>query len=160
MEKQVARSKCAANLSQTLFNCGCASAGFTDTSKPSRCASAIEKGLAEISSTLASRNFSVKVIMSDGEGGAGSVVKELIEMGIEVDISGAGGHVARIERRIRTIFPVYLAIILATQPPTSYFSNPPTSSNRNALYSTSLCSTLPILLSFYSTSFRPVVILF
>ena len=74
-----------------------------DTSKPSRCASVIKRGLAEIISTLASRNFLVKLIMSDGEGGVGSVSKELKQMGIEVDISGAGGHVARIERRIRTI---------------------------------------------------------
>ena len=74
-----------------------------DTSRPSRCAAVIKKGLAEIISTLASRNFLVKVIMSDGEGGVGSVAKELKMMGIEVDVSGAGGHVSRIERRIRTI---------------------------------------------------------
>ena len=74
-----------------------------DTSRPSRCATVIKKGLAEIISTLASRNFLVKVIMSDGEGGVGSVAKELKMMGIEVDVSGAGGHVSRIERRIRTI---------------------------------------------------------
>jgi hypothetical protein len=64
-----------------------------DTSEPSRCAAVIKKGLAEIISTLASRNFLVKVIMSDGEGGVGSVAGELKQMGIEVDISGAGGHV-------------------------------------------------------------------
>lgn len=74
-----------------------------DTSKASRCASVIKKGISEIISTLASRNFVVKVIMSDGEGGVGSIAKELKQLGIEVDISGAGGHVARIERRIRTI---------------------------------------------------------
>ena len=43
------------------------------------------------------------MIMSDGEGGVGSIANELKQLGIKVDISGAGGHVARIERRIRTI---------------------------------------------------------
>ena len=41
--------------------------------------------------------------MTDGEGAIGAVSTELKQMGIELDVSGAGGHVSRIERRIRMI---------------------------------------------------------
>lgn len=41
--------------------------------------------------------------MSDNEGAVVSLVDELGALGVELDISGAGGHVARIERRIRVI---------------------------------------------------------
>ena len=41
--------------------------------------------------------------MSDGEGAIGAIKDDLDNLGIEVDVSGAGGHVARIERRIRTV---------------------------------------------------------
>lgn len=41
--------------------------------------------------------------MSDGEGAVGAIKDDLNLLGIEVDVSGAGGHVARIERRIRTV---------------------------------------------------------
>ena len=41
--------------------------------------------------------------MSDSEGAIISLVDELGKLGVEVDISGADGHVARIERRIRVI---------------------------------------------------------
>ena len=41
--------------------------------------------------------------MTDGEGSIGSVATDLKMLGIELDISGAGGHVSRVERRIRTI---------------------------------------------------------
>ena len=41
--------------------------------------------------------------MGDGEGAVVSLVDELGALGVEVDISSAGGHVARVERRIRVI---------------------------------------------------------
>ena len=41
--------------------------------------------------------------MSDGEGAVVTLVDELGKLGVGVDISGAGGHVARVERRIRVI---------------------------------------------------------
>ena len=41
--------------------------------------------------------------MSDGEGAVVALVDELGKLGVDVDISGAGGHVARIERKIRLI---------------------------------------------------------
>ena len=41
--------------------------------------------------------------MSDGEGAVGTIKDDLNLLGIEVDLSGAGGHVSRVERRIRTI---------------------------------------------------------
>ena len=43
------------------------------------------------------------MIMSDGEGAVTSFVDESGKVGVEVDVSGAGSHVARIERRIRVI---------------------------------------------------------
>ena len=73
------------------------------TSKASRAANVIEKGLMEIISALRSRNFIVTTIMSDGEGSIGAVAIELKMLGIKVDISGAGGYVSRVERRIRVI---------------------------------------------------------
>ena len=48
------------------------------------------------------------MIMSDGERGVTSIIPELEALRIEVDISGAGGHVARVERRIRVIKDEYL----------------------------------------------------
>ena len=41
--------------------------------------------------------------MSDGEGAVGKIKEDLNLLGIEVDISGAGGHVSRIERKIQTV---------------------------------------------------------
>ena len=41
--------------------------------------------------------------MSDEEGAVNSLVDELRRLGVEVDVSGAGGYVARIERKIRII---------------------------------------------------------
>ena len=75
----------------------------TDVGKPSRCAESIKKCLDTIIATLRSRNFIVSLIMSDGEGAVGKLVPYLERLSIEVNISGAGGHVARIERRIRMI---------------------------------------------------------
>ena len=44
-----------------------------------------------------------RLIMSDGESAVGKITRELNQMGIEVDVSGPGGHVARIERKIQTV---------------------------------------------------------
>ena len=74
-----------------------------DLSKPSRAAPIVKGALEDMSCTLKSRNFSVRVIMSDGEGAIGKIVPHLRALGIEVDISAAGGHVARIERRIQMV---------------------------------------------------------
>ena len=43
------------------------------------------------------------IIMSDGEGAVKSLIDGLGRLGVEVDMSGAGGHVARIERKIRIV---------------------------------------------------------
>ena len=53
--------------------------------------------------SLTSRNFIVQMVMSDGEGAIGKLKNQLQMLGIEVDVTGAGGHVARIERRIQMI---------------------------------------------------------
>ena len=78
-------------------------------SKPSRAAQVIKMALTECISLLASRRFNVTSILSDGEGAIGKVKTELQMLGIEVDIGGAGGHVPRIERKIRTIKNSYRA---------------------------------------------------
>ena len=41
-----------------------------------------------------------RVIMSDGEGAVVTLVDKLGKLGVDIDISGAGGHVARIVRGI------------------------------------------------------------
>ena len=74
-----------------------------DTLQSSRSAAVVKKGLDGFISTLASRNFVTRLIMSDGEGAIGAIKDDLNLLGIEVDVSGAGGHVARIERKIRTV---------------------------------------------------------
>jgi hypothetical protein len=71
--------------------------------KPSRAAETVKKALDIVISTMKSRNFEVSVIYSDGEGAIGKLKPQLNALGIEVDISGAGGHVSRIERRLRVI---------------------------------------------------------
>ena len=71
--------------------------------KAVRAARNIKRGIDHFITTLASQNFKTKIIMSDGEGAVTSLVDELGKLGVEVDVSGAGGHVARIERRIRVI---------------------------------------------------------
>ena len=63
----------------------------------------MRKGINHFLAVLASQNFRTSVIMSDGEGAVISLVDELGKLGVEVDISGAGGHVAIVERRIRVI---------------------------------------------------------
>ena len=71
--------------------------------KSSRAVAEVRKGINHFLAVLASQNFRTSLIMSDGEGAVVSLVDELGKVGVEVDISGAGGHVARIERRIRVI---------------------------------------------------------
>ena len=72
-----------------------------DSTHGSRSTSIIRDGILGFISTLSSRNFVTRLIMSDGEGAVGKITRELNQMGIEVDVSGAGGHVARIERKIQ-----------------------------------------------------------
>ena len=74
-----------------------------DLSKSSRSAAIVKGGLEDMISTLGARNFSVRVIMSDGEGAIGKMRHQLGMLGIELDTSAAGGHVARIERRIQIV---------------------------------------------------------
>jgi hypothetical protein len=71
--------------------------------KALRTAEAVKKRIDIILATLASRNFQVSMIISDGEGAISKLKPYLNNLGVEVDTSGAGGHVVRIERRIRTI---------------------------------------------------------
>ena len=74
-----------------------------DTGKTSRAAAVVKPALAQMISILKSRNFLVQLIMSDGEGAIGKMRFDLMALGIEVDVSAAGGHVARIERRIQMV---------------------------------------------------------
>lgn len=77
--------------------------GLTMDGSASRSTAAVRDGITSFISTLRSQNYETALIMSDGEGAIGRLTKELNQLGIEMDITGAGGHVARIERRIRTI---------------------------------------------------------
>jgi hypothetical protein len=80
--------------------------GVTLSSAPnvsSRSAEVVESAIDTIITTLKSRMFEVRLIMSDGEKAIGKLRKHLNNIGIEVDISGAGGHVSRVERKIQTI---------------------------------------------------------
>jgi hypothetical protein len=74
-----------------------------DMSKPKRTAQAVKHGLEEILSTLRSRGFDVTVMMSDVEAAIGKLKPYLLALGIEIDISRAGGHVARVEKKIQMI---------------------------------------------------------
>lgn len=71
--------------------------------KSSRGVAEVRNGITHFRPVLASQNSRVTTIMSDGEGAVVSLIDELGLLGVEVDISGAGGHVARIERKIRLI---------------------------------------------------------
>ena len=73
-----------------------------DSLKGSRSAVAIKKGILGFIATLASRNFVTRLIMSDGEGAVGQISEELNLLGMEVDISGAGGHQCRPYRKKNT----------------------------------------------------------
>ena len=74
-----------------------------DSISGSRSVSFIRDGILGFVSMLSSRNFATRLIMSDGEGAIGAIKEELNSLGLEVDVSGAGGHVARIERKIQTV---------------------------------------------------------
>ena len=74
-----------------------------DLMKPSRAATVVKEALVEMIAALASRNFIVQMVISDGEGAIGKLKNQLQMLGIDVDVTGAGGHVARIERRIQMI---------------------------------------------------------
>jgi Reverse transcriptase (RNA-dependent DNA polymerase) len=74
-----------------------------DLLKPSRAAEAVRRGIQYFLGVLHSQGFSAKLIMSDGEGAIAKIRTELNLLGVEVDISGAGGHVARVERRIQVV---------------------------------------------------------
>ena len=71
--------------------------------KSSRSTEHVRKGIAHFLGVLGSQGYKTSVIMSDGEGAVVTLVDELGKLGVDVDISGAGGHVARVERRIRII---------------------------------------------------------
>jgi hypothetical protein len=74
-----------------------------DTLRPSRAAEVVKKGLLFFLGVLTSQNFKTRLIMVDGEGAVGKLRTELNSLGIEVDVSGAGGHVARVQRRIQVL---------------------------------------------------------
>jgi hypothetical protein len=76
---------------------------LADMDKAQRTASAVKEGLDSMVGTMISEGFSVSMIFSDGEGAIGKLKTHLNMLGIELDISGAGGHVARIERKIQMI---------------------------------------------------------
>ena len=77
-----------------------------DTGKTSRAAAVVKPALAQMITILKFRNFLMQLIMSDGEGAIGKMRfghRHLMALGIEVDVSAAGDHVARIERRIQMV---------------------------------------------------------
>jgi hypothetical protein len=63
----------------------------------------IKAAIDDFIGTLASRNFKTRLIMTDGEGAVGKSKTALNLAGIELNTSGAGGHVPTIERRIQVI---------------------------------------------------------
>ena len=79
------------------------SLNYLEINKGVRAAINIKKGIDHFVTTLASQNFKTRMIMSDGERGVTSLIPELEARSIDMDISGAGGHVARVERRIKVI---------------------------------------------------------
>ena len=74
-----------------------------DMKKPSRAAEAVRIGLLYFIGILESQNFKTTALMVDGEGSISKLVTELHSRGVEVDVTGAGGHVKVVERRIRVI---------------------------------------------------------
>lgn len=74
-----------------------------DLKKPARTAAQVKIGINHFIAVLASQNFRTSIIMSDGEGAVKILIDELGRLGVEIDVSGAGGHVARIERKIRIV---------------------------------------------------------
>lgn len=71
--------------------------------KSSRAVEHVREGIAHFFGVLGSQGFKTSVVMSDGEGAVVALVVELGKLGVEVDISGAVRHVARVERRICVI---------------------------------------------------------
>lgn len=71
--------------------------------RSSRSAPTVLRGIKYFLAVLASRGFTSLVIMSGGEGAVGALIDELRVLGIEIEKSGAGGHVSRIERRIQVV---------------------------------------------------------
>lgn len=74
-----------------------------DMQKPSRAADMMRRGIQYFIGVLQSQGFQPKLIMSDGEGAVAKLRTELNLLGVEVDVSGAAGHVARVERRIQVV---------------------------------------------------------
>ena len=70
-----------------------------DLRKPARTAAKVKIGMSHFIAVLAVQNFRTSIIMSDGEGAVKSLIDELGRLGVEVDVSGAGGHVARIKKK-------------------------------------------------------------
>ena len=71
-----------------------------ELNKPSGAASVVKEAIAYFFGILASQNFKTPLLMVDGEG---SISKIISELRMEVDVSGAGGHVKRVERRIQVV---------------------------------------------------------
>ena len=69
-----------------------------DQSRSSRCAETIFRGVKYFRTVLSSMHFTSPLLMSDGDGAIGKLQDDLMRLGIEVDISGAGGHVSLVER--------------------------------------------------------------
>jgi hypothetical protein len=63
-----------------------------DLLRPSRAAGIVRKGLQYFLGVLSSQNFKTRLIMTDGEGAVAKLVTEKNALGVEVDISGAGGQ--------------------------------------------------------------------
>jgi hypothetical protein len=74
-----------------------------DMQKPSRVADVVRRGVQYLLGVLQSQGFEAKLIMSDGEGAVAKLRTELNLLGVEMDVSGAGGHVARVERRLQVV---------------------------------------------------------
>jgi hypothetical protein len=75
----------------------------TDMDRAQRTAAAIKPGLDNMVGTMAGQGFDVTAIYSDGEGATGKLKYHLYRLGVGLDISGAGGHVPRIERKIQMV---------------------------------------------------------
>jgi hypothetical protein len=65
-----------------------------------RTAAAIKAGLDNMLGTMAGQGFDMTTIYSDGEGAIGKLKYHMNRLGIELNISGVGGHVPRIEREV------------------------------------------------------------
>jgi hypothetical protein len=84
--------------------------------KSQRTAAAVKIGLEDMVGTMNGQGFTVTAIFSDGEGAIGKVKQHLNMLGIEVDVSGAGGHVPRIERKIQMIKERARAVLIGRLP--------------------------------------------